>query len=313
MGKDDIATYAMHRMLNPVRWYKNNRSWWKDRKDSPVYRSELRAIRESVRRAVARQDTASWRPVLTGRLPEPDSDVPVLLACCDENYFYKFGRQLAISAILADPVTRIHIHIYDPGPLCTADAEFLQRRLGHRLTISAEGPERNPYRDHSTYFFAAGRFAVAAEILQHCGAPVMIVDVDGVVRRGMSAELAKLNSFDVGLVMRPGKLKPWRRILACAVFVNATESGTKFIQDTGAAVALALRSCPTHHVDQTILNDLVEAYASTAQPLTVAGLSLTWGDHEFSEESMIWSAKGGRKQGFHGITLKQAREVFLIS
>ncbi len=300
-------------MLNPVRWYKHQKSWWKDRKDSPVYQSELHEIRESVRKALDQQDVEGWRPVLAGRLPEPGSDVPVLLACCDEGYFYKFGRQLAISAILADPVTRIHIHVYDPSPLCTADAEFLQSRLGPRLTISTEGPERNPYQDHSAFFFAAGRFAVAAEVLQHCNAPVMIVDVDGVVRRGMSPEFGKLTSFDVGLIMRPGKLKPWRKILACAVFVNTTENGTKFIQDTGAAVALALQSCPTHHVDQTILHDLVEAYASIAQPLTIAGLSMTWGDHEFSEESIIWSAKGGRKQGFHGITLPQAREVFSIT
>jgi hypothetical protein len=296
-------------MLNPIRWWKNQRSWWKDRKDSPVYQSELKDIRDSVQKAMERPEDSQWRPRLEGQLPSADSDTPILLACCDEGYFYKFGRQLAISSIIADPDTRIHLHIYDPSPLCTADAEFLQVKLGPRLTVSTEGPERNPYQVPTAYFYAAGRFAVAADVLNHCKSPVMVIDVDGVVRRKMAPEFAKLASCDIGLIMRPEKRKPWRRILACAVFLNPTENGMRFIRDLGEALSLALQSCPAHHVDQTVLHELVHAYRHRGTPLKIAPLDLTWGDHDFSEDSTIWSAKGGRKRQFHGVSLEQARKI----
>ena len=301
--------------MNPIRWYKNKRNWWKDRGDSPVYRRELREISASVRLAAAQPEATSWRPILRGKLPQPDGEGPVLLACCDEGYFYRFGRQLAISCILADPALRIHLHIYDPLSLCIADAEFLEERLGPRLTISMEGPERNPYLDqnHSAYFYAAGRFAVAAEVQRHCNAPIMVVDVDGVVRRDTKAEFEKLTSCDVGLIMRPSSLRPWRRVLACAVFINATENGKSFVRDLGAAISLAQRSCPHHHVDQTALHELVVTRAEISPSMKIASLDLLWGDHTFSEESIIWSAKGGRKQSLSGISLRQARAVMGIT
>ena len=295
-------------MVNFYRWYKNQRLWWQDLGNSPVFPSQLKRIRQGVIKALGAPSPPGERPRLEGRIPEKGS-TPILLACCDEGYFYKFARQLIISAMLRDLVTRVHIHVYDPSPLCVADAEFLERRFGSRLTISREGPERNPYAAPSPFYYAAGRFAVAAEVAERSGAPLMVIDADGVVRRGMSDAFAKLSAFDIGLHQRANKLKPWRRVLAGAVYVNATEGGRSFIADLSRAIHINLQDRPEHHVDQTVLQYILEEYARRNAGPSIAELGSGWIDSDFSEESLVWSAKGDLKEQFSLISLEEARSV----
>ena len=295
-------------MVNFYRWYKNQRLWWQDISNSPVFPSQLKRIRQGVVRALDSPSPAGERPRLEGRLPEAGG-TPILLACCDEGYFYKFARQLIISAMLRDPVTRVHIHVYDPSPLGVADAEFLEHRFGNRLTISREGPERNPYAAPTAFYYAAGRFAVAAEVAERSGAPLMVIDADGVVRRGMSEAFSKLSAFDIGLHQRANKLKPWRRVLAGAVYVNATAGGLRFIADLSRAIHLNLQDRPDYHVDQTVLQYILEEYTRRNHRLSIAELGAGWIDSDFSEESLVWSAKGDLKDQFSLISLEEARSV----
>ena len=285
--------------------------WWTDRHNSPVFGSQLAHIRQCVSKAFEQNQSPGWSPRLNGRLPDASGDGPILMACCDESYFYRFGRQYLLSAALNCPRSRIHLHIYNPRPLCIADAEFLQARLSPRVTVSHEGPERNPYGEEAPFFFAAGRFAVAAMIARQSHAPIMLTDVDGLVRRSPVPELELLRSYDVGLIRREKMHKPWRRILACAVLVNPTEHALRFLERLSSAIHHSLARRPHYHVDQTAIAFLLDAYAAGGAPLHMAPLGMTWGDHRFSPESIIWSAKGARKQQLQGLSLQQARDIIL--
>jgi hypothetical protein len=294
-----------------VIWNPLKQNWRKDWRDSPVFPWQLRHISRAVSRAMADRGALSVRPSLRGTLPDPTDGRPVVLACCDDVYFYRFARQLAFSAVDRSPATRIHLHIYEPGPICIADAEALGKRLHPHLTVSHDGPERNPCGEGPAPYFTGGRFAVAAEILAASPAPLMVIDADGIVRADLAPEFSKIPDCDVGLILRPRRKKPWRRVLACATLFQPTAAGRRLADDLSAAIHLSLQCKPHYHVDQTAMAFLLDAWRQSGLPLRIAELGMTWGDHDFADSSAIWSAKGARKREMEVISLQQARDYII--
>ncbi|MEZ5833097.1 MAG: hypothetical protein R3D05_18140 [Dongiaceae bacterium] len=268
-------------------WFK-----WSDLKDTPVFWHRRIPIWLATQAVLRGGVTADYVPRLDlrGDLPAADGR-PVLLACCDEVYFQRFAQDLAISACEANAGLHTHIHVYEPSARCLEDAAALKHRLGDRLTISYEPPGRSPYKTASGFFFAAGRFAVAHRILEQVRAPVMVIDVDGVVRRDLEPEISALAEWDVGLILRPSRKRLWRRVLACAVLLNPTPAGRLFSARIAAAVERVLRRTPRFHSDQLLLHYLCEHYRRHGA-LRMVDLGERWADHEFHSESLIWTAKG---------------------
>ena len=284
-------------------------SLWKERRDNPIYLWRLHSIKENVRLSCA----AEWFPELDfaveGNLPGLDETSPILLACGDEIYFYRFARQLALTMREHSPSIRIHLHLFDPSPLCIADAEVLEARIGRQLSISYETGQRNPYGRPHTVFFAAGRFAVARLLLERNHVPVMTIDIDGRIRRDLVEAFDALTRHDVGVVWRRSQLRPWRTILACAVFFNTTQPARLFAARLAEALRLSLMKRPAYHVDQTTIHYLLHYYAFHQLKLYSANLGLAWGDHRFGEDSLIWSAKGKRKADLLRFDKAEARRI----
>jgi hypothetical protein len=274
-------------------------SWFdrKDKKDNPVFWYQRVPIwigtQAILRTSLTGDDIPSLR--FLGDLPNAGGK-PVLLACCDEVYFYRFAYHLAISGHQASPGLSTHIHIYDPSSQCLEDAALLRRRLGDRLTFSHEPPGRSPYKMASPYFFTAGRFAVAQHILERNGGPVLVIDVDGIVRRDLQPEIAYLANWDVGLVLRASRRRQWRKVLACAVLLNPTPAGRLFSARFAVAIERVLRRAPPFHMDQIVLHYLCEHYRRHAAALRIADLGERWADHHFHPESLIWTAKGNARK-----------------
>jgi hypothetical protein len=275
-----------------ARWFKSS-----DLKDSPVFWHRrapvwLRA-QGGFRRGSRTGRGAELR--LLGDVPEPDGK-PVLLACCDEIYFYRFARDLAASARRTSPGVHMHIHIYEPSGRCIDDAADLRHRLGKGMTISHEPAGRSPYQAASPFFFTTARFAVAHHILERNRAPVLMIDVDGVVCRDLEPEIRALAHWDVGLVLRPNQKRIWRRILACAVLLNPTEQGRRFSAQLSAALARVLRSAPRFHVDQIVTYYLCRYCERHGEHVRLTDLGERWADHEFTPAGLIWTAKGNARK-----------------
>jgi hypothetical protein len=275
-----------------ARWFKSS-----DLKDSPVFWHRRIPIWLDMQ-AIYRADvTANFAPRLDllGDLPDADGR-PVLLACCDEVYFQRFAHHLAASACETSAGLHTHVHIYEPSSRCLKDAATLRRRLGERLTISHEPPGRSPYKEACGFFFASGRFAVAHCILERNRAPVMVIDVDGIVRRDLKPEMSSLAGWDVGLILRPHQKRIWRRVLACAVLVNPTSAGRLFSARLAAAVERVLRRRPRFHCDQLLLYYLREHYRRHGDALRIVDLGERWANHDFDPDSLIWTAKGNARK-----------------
>lgn len=274
-------------------------SWFKrsDLKDSPVFWHRRIPVWLGTQAVLRGGSTIDYAPRLTllGDLPNADGQ-PVLLACCDEVYFQRFAHQLAISACETNASLHTHLHIYEPSSRCLVDAAMLQRRLGDRLTISYEPPGRSPYKQASAFFFTSGRFAVAHRILDRNRAPVMVIDVDGIVRRDLESEISSLSEWDVGLILRPYQKRIWRRVLACAVLFNPTPAGRLFSARLAAAVERVLRRTPRFHADQLLLHYLREHCRRHGDALRIVDLGERWADHQFRLDSLIWTAKGNTRK-----------------
>ncbi|HSE73848.1 MAG TPA: hypothetical protein VLB05_04990 [Dongiaceae bacterium] len=275
-----------------TRWFK-----WSDLKDSPVFWHRRIPIWLGAQAILRGSVTADYAPRLDllGDLPDADGQ-PVLLACCDEVYFQRFAHHLAVSACETNAGLHTHIHIYEPSSRCIEDAAMLQRRLGDRLTISYEPPGRSPYKKASKFFFTSGRFAVAHRILDRNRVPVMVIDVDGIVRRDLKAEISSLAERDVGLILRPYQRRIWRRVLACAVLLNPTPAGRLFSARLAAAVERVLRRTPSFHSDQLLLHYLCEHHRRHGDALRIADLDERWASHDFDPDSLIWTAKGNARK-----------------
>jgi hypothetical protein len=272
-------------------------TWFKrsDLKDSPVFWHRRVPIWLRAQGAFRSGSSRKSRLQLLGSLPEADGK-PVLLACCDEVYFYRFAGHLAASAHAASPGVHTHIHIYEPSSSCIADARELQRKLGSRVTVSHEPPGRSPYPSPSTFYFTTARFAVAHHILERNRAPILIIDVDGVVRRDLEQEIRALAGSDVGVMLRPRQPRIWRRILACAVLLNPTEEGRRFSARLTAALDRILRSAPRFHIDQVVIYYLWRHCRRRGERVRIAELDERWADHEFSSTGLIWTAKGSTRK-----------------
>ncbi len=275
-----------------AKWFKSS-----DLKDSPVFWHR--------RAPVWLRAQAGFRsPLQTGRqpglqllgdLPKADGK-PVLLACCDEVYFYRFARDLAASANQASPGVRTHIHIYEPSSQCIDDAAELQHRLGEAMTVSHEPAGRSPYRTPSPFFFTTARFAIAHHILERNRAPVLMIDVDGIVCRDLEPEIRALAAWDVGLVLRPKQKRIWRRVLACAVLLNPTEESRRFSARLAAALERVLRSAPRFHSDQIVMHYLCQYCRRHGEDVRITDLGERWADHEFTPDGLIWTAKGNARK-----------------
>ena len=149
------------------------RSWfdWKDWKDNPVFwfqRVPVWLETQAVARSIRQADNATSLQFV-GDVPDSRGE-PILLACCDEVYFYRFARHLAASGHQASPDLFIHIHIYEASSRCLEDAAALRRRLGsapdldQRVAWVGRRPGRpNQIEDHQPEPFDRGKRGIAAD------------------------------------------------------------------------------------------------------------------------------------------------------
>jgi len=261
--------------------------WWQQRR---VERAVLHAFRRTEPLALDRQ------LVLEGGWPDADDPRPVVMAACDEGYFDRFGQHLALSSAAQSPETRVHLNVYAPSADCCRAIDALVARCEGRLTVSIEGLERNPFRHPRSFYYAAGRFAIASKMRKEIKAPIMMVDADGLVANHLSAGFESLKNVDAGFILQPDNDALYRKILASAIYLGATGGETaEFFTRLSDGIGLALAHGGHYHVDQIGIHYALEWCRRNRRGPAIHDLDLEWSDYLFRAESLIWSTKGARK------------------
>lgn len=274
---------------------------FRNRHDNAVWWWQQQRVRRAIDEAYGRPEALALdRDIaLGGSWPTADDPRPLLLAACDEGYFGRFGVHLARSSAARSPATRLHLHLFEPSPDTIAVAAALVGELPDSVTISHEGPARNPFGAPKSFYFAAGRFAIGARLRRELTAPIMMIDADGLVARDLTAGFAALGDMKAGFIFQPDNAARYRRILASAVYLGP--GSDEFFTRLADGIGLALRQRGHYHVDQLGIH-----YALRHPTPTIAPLGLEWSDYRFAPDSLIWSAKGARKEQYEALLAASA-------
>ena len=287
----------------PFRIYRN-------RHDNAVWWWQQQRVRRAMERAFSAAVPLELDKTLTleGGWPDVDDVRPVVFAACDEGYFRRFGQHLALSSAARSPDTRSHLHLYAPSKTALAEADALIERCGGRLTVSREGLARDPFGRPTSFYFAAGRFAVASRMRKSIAAPIMMVDADGLVANDLVAGFGELVGTQAGFILQPGNAALYRKILASAIYLGpGSKQVEEFFTRLSDGIGLALRDAGAYHVDQIGIHFALRRCQRDGIGPTITGLDLKWSDYRFRPESLIWSTKGARKDRYEALLAEVER------
>lgn len=270
----------------------------RNRHDNAVWWWQQKRVERAVTAAFEAPSPLALDDKLTleGDWPDAADARPVVMAACDEGYFDRFGQHLALSSAAQSPDTRLHLHIYAPSPACRTAIDALTTRCEGRLTVSIEGLERNPFATPRSFYYAAGRFAVASRMRKEIAAPILMIDADGLVANSLSAGFERLAGTEAAFILQPGNDALYRKILASAIYLGTKgEQTVQFFTRLSDGIGLALAQAGQYHVDQIGIHYALEWCRANNWGPRIADLDLAWSDYEFRPESLIWSTKGARK------------------
>lgn len=247
-------------------------------------------------------------PPLEGKLDQPGF---FIYAAADRVYFDIHARPLITSVLTNAPGVGVHVHIYDP----TLDQlDFCRQRPA--VSVTWEHTNQEEFEQAAKYwqtrkdfandrqrqmwkkgqtgghvellklvrqtYFACMRFARLAEILrseQRC----LEIDVDGLVRGPFTHDLGDADFY---LYEKPKD----GTHLAGAILFNGRIGTHEFLQEYGQNMRSAIEQDDIYwFLDQVILDQLVPRYRKGLLPMSYI-------DWAMRDESLIWSAKGKRKE-----------------
>ncbi|KGM35981.1 hypothetical protein P409_01365 [Inquilinus limosus MP06] len=229
----------------------------------------------------------------------PDMGTPGVLFCgCDDGYYRKFASSFLLSAEkLAEPL-HIHIHLYGPCQETLDHIDRMRRSLDHvRLSFTWEDESYRRLSLPGPVYFSAARFLVLHHLLLACKAPILCVDIDGIVRRPLDEVFRMIERADVTLHFRLGERRVWRRVMAGAVGVSHSKAALGFCEKLANAIWRALHMRPTDHVDQPVIYYLYVIRRRLKRRIRWQHMPAGVVDVAFGDDSFIWSAKGALKEG----------------
>ncbi|MBP0614964.1 hypothetical protein [Jiella mangrovi] len=237
----------------------------------------------------------AFRRTVQGSLPSR-SGPPILHAACNELYYWEFARTFLRSIESIGAPERFHLHLCEPSSDALRDVEVLAASLPSiDLTWTWDQGENATLPVYPTIYYAAVRFLIAPIIIEASNSTVLCLDIDGIARRSITAGFEELaGSEDVRLIKRPGQ-KSVRRVLASALSIRPTKAGRRFADRLGRSIATILKMRPRYHIDQIAIVRIVEAMEAKGE-LETAQMPLSFADHEFDDDSIIWTAKSWQRK-----------------
>ncbi|MCE7028118.1 hypothetical protein [Jiella avicenniae] len=222
---------------------------------------------------------------------------PVILAACNEHYYWDFARTMLRSIDRHRQPERFHLHLCEPSDAVHADIRELAARLSAiDLTVTWDEGYGARLPRHEPIYFACVRFLLAPLVLAATQSSVLCLDIDGIARRPITPAYEEMRGDeDVRLIKRPAKRNSSRKVLASAVGFNATPSAIRFADRLARSITGMLKMRPGYHVDQIALHLLVAALEERGE-LRTAQMPMAFADHEFNETSAIWTAKGWKRK-----------------
>lgn len=261
-------------------------------------------------------------PELHGSLSCKDFFV---FAACDQNYFAQFGTPL-INSIKRNSENDIHLHLYNPTQsqinLCndkgvsltyeyapieifaTATQPWLSDikdkeeslKKGRILNAMSKSDDKSIQERIQRTYYACARFIRLEQITQG-PRRFFAIDSDALVRKQIPM-LPDNVDFYIHEIKGPKA-----RFLAGGIYSTATENSYNFLKEYAGVLKSNIEKDYLHWgIDQDVMNTIVPRYKYGALPL----IYIDWNMHP---SSVIWTAKGSRKDVNRFVAEKQKYAV----
>ncbi len=148
----------------------------------------------------------------------------------------------------------IHFHLLEPSGTVIDDVKLLQRRhplVRVSFTIDpckfADGlPFRNVY-------YTAARFILAPILLNRGVRRLLIIDINSIMKNSPWPFFDGHRSDQIGAyIFRSRQWKPWKKILASAVFYQSDKASLTFANRVARSILTTIEQSPRYHIDQII-------------------------------------------------------------
>ena len=256
-------------------------------------------------------------PVVQGSVPNKDFFV---YAACDAGYFDEFGPAF-VNSVQTNAKQHIHLHLFNPRPdqldrCAAADIsvsyefappalfdsaaekwanlptdELRRSQLERTRTAMTKGNDQNLHHRMQKTYYACARFIRLAKLAQN--RRFISMDVDAVVR----GPLPNLSTeFDFYLHKITGRKA---RILAGGMYVHPQGRSQEFLDHYAQELRTNVENDYIYWgLDQDILDRIVPGYLSGHLPITLI-------DWDMRDDSVVWTAKGLRKDSPRFVNEKQ--------
>ena len=248
-------------------------------------------------------------PSVYGKIQQPGF---FIFTACDTKYFEDFGKSL-INSVLKNTNLGIHVHIFNPTEenikFCQTQSrvsvsyEHVSResfikaankwknepqnepeitRYKRTLTAMSKGNDIDLLDRIQKTYYACARF-IRLENLTKEGDKFFAMDVDAIVRNNIP--MLPTNK-DCYLHKITGKKA---RILAGGLYTNGNANGRQFLKEYSHALTNNIANDYIYwSMDQDLLDIVAPKY-------TIGDLPITLIDWDMKSESVVWTAKGLRK------------------
>ena len=232
----------------------------------------------------------STLPPLQGKLPSA-MGVPLIVASGDPKYVQHFAPGLIRSAAANSQCTDIHIHVVVP------DGETAAPALPGDLPAHSLTWENDPSAKRIT--FATRRFVRAAALMRAMDRPLVLIDIDSLVKKDIATANASLPDFDVAMRYRRDEVMLSQRVSAGFLTLAPNAAAQAFI-DAVAAYIMHFEKAGSAlwSVDQMAL--LAARYRFTGEDAVklvriadVPERFLDWRRH--AADSVLWTSRGAGK------------------
>jgi tetratricopeptide (TPR) repeat protein len=231
-------------------------------------------------------------PAIEGEMPVGGKYAMVAMSACDQVYFERFARTLALSLDRNAPGNDLHLHVFNPGPDFDRQLLDLKRCLDQTgLTVSRETmPGADPV------YFSNMRFARLYQVMEACGRDMFMLDTDSLVRGKLDGLRDAVGGADVAITARFDRAELGQKMLATTIFFRNSPACRDML---GRIAAYMLNGrCYGRlawYLDQSVLYLVWRTMERAGTPVALAELPAGYADSAFSPDSVVWAAKGERK------------------
>ncbi len=232
-------------------------------------------------------------PVVGGEWPRRSG--PLLFTVCDPEYFYLHAEALMASINENASGTALHLHMYDPGKAQFDEVERLARKFdGVNLSYTWEETDLSSLsEDKRIVYYQSARFIRVYSALKSTRTPIIVLDIDSLIRGPVDQLVRAAHGADIGLIFRTELCHPGKNILASTVYAAPTSASLVFFESVVKRLSVHLLArAQTEMLDQRCL---WRCYLSNKSRLKVWGIPQRFSDWNLTEDSIIWHGKGPRK------------------